>query len=181
MPIAVVAAIAAVAGTVGSIAMQQGAASKQKKAVRQAQDAQRETQRIEQVRADASAQRERISQQREARIRRAQVLSSSQGAGIGFDSSGVQGATGSITSQFGANLGYINQAQGFANQISNSNQREQDAMAKAQKAQAGGQMWQSIFSGVSGLGKTVSGFGGGGVAAGLKAGGGNTFPNFFEK
>ena len=156
-------------------------ASKQKKAAKQAEAAKRETQRIEQVRADASAQKERISQQREARIRQANVISSSQGAGIGYGSSGVQGATGSITSQFAANLGYINQAQGFAAQISNSNQREQDAIAKYNKIGAQGQMWSSVIGVVKGAAMTAASMAAGGpAAAGAASGGGNSFPNFFK-
>lgn len=173
-------AAAAVAGTAVSIIGGMSAASKQKKAMQQAQAAQAEQQRIQQAQADAAAQRDRIQQQREARIRRAAVINSTANTGAGFaGTSGLVGAESSIQSQLGYNIGTINQTQSFAAQISAANQREQDALGKYQKAGATGAAWQGIGSGLAQLGSIGSNLFGGGKQTGLALGGGGTFPNFF--
>lgn len=186
-PIAgVIGAVAAVGGTAFSVMNGISTASQQKRAMQQAQQAQADQQRIEQARANAAAQRERLQQQREARIRRANVINATANTGAGMaGTSGVVGATSSIQSQLGANIGYINQAQSFALQISAANQREQDAASSYQTAGSNGAAWQSIFSSTSHLGSIgASLFGNGRIGvkqAGLSAGGGGTFPNFFAE
>ena len=92
-----------------------------------------------------SFQRARIAQVREARIRRAQVLSAAGNEGIGASSSGVVGATSSITSQEAGNIGFINQTQDFSQQITAANNTAVDAQVSAAKWQAIGNITGSIF------------------------------------
>lgn len=94
--------------------------------------------------AKVSAQKERIKSLREARIARARVLSSAATEGVGAQSSGVSGATSSITSQFGSNIGTINQAQTFGEQASAANSRAASAGADIASHQALAQQWQMI-------------------------------------
>ncbi|HVW64131.1 MAG TPA: hypothetical protein VHB01_03880 [Nitrosospira sp.] len=186
-PIAgVVGAVAAVGGTAFSVLNSISTASKQKKALQQAQNAQAEQQRIQQAQANAAAQRERLQQQREARIRRANVINSTVNTGAGLGgTSGLSGAESSIQSQFGQNIGIINQTQSFASQISAANQREQDAASTLRRAESSGAAWQSIFSSTSHLGSIGANlFGNGKWSGGKKAGwqfaGGGNLPNFFD-
>lgn len=78
----------------------------------------REIQRVAQVQANTQAREDRIQQIREARIRRASIIASAAGAGVGQGSSSIQGAVGGLTTQLGKNLGLFNVAQGFANTFS---------------------------------------------------------------
>lgn len=94
---------------------------------------------------EMEAQRERIKQAREARIRRAQVVSSTGNEGLGFGgTSGNVGAVSSLDSQFASNIGYINQREGFANEISGYNIASADAGSDLFSAQANAQRWQQI-------------------------------------
>jgi hypothetical protein len=185
MPIAVVAAVVGVAASIGGTVMQMGAAKKQQKAAQRQFEAQQEAQRVEQARANAIAQRDRIAQVREERIRRANVIATAGNAGIGVGptnggSSGLSGATGSLRSQLGQNLGNLGQMSDFAAQISAANQRSAQAQSDFYTAGAKGQMWQSIFGAVSNTAGAVSTMLGGGKGAGLSAGGGNTFQSIFD-
>lgn len=183
MPIAVVAAVAGIGAAVGSTVMGISAANKQKKAMQQAADAQREQNRIEQARQAVLAQRDRIAQVREARIRRAQVISSAGNAGVGISggTSGVSGATSSIQSQLGNNLGTLGTMSSFAQQLSAANQREADAQSKFFKAGAQGQMWQSIFGAVGQVAGGVGDFFGGAKSGAMSAAGGNTHKSIFDQ
>ena len=176
MPIAVVGAIAAIGATVGSTVMQMNAASKQKKAVQQQVAAQNTANQIQSAQANVMAQRDRVAQIREARIRRASVISSAGNAGIGLTgSSGVSGATSSVQSQLGYNLGTMGTMKSFADQLSAANQQEANAQADFYNAGAKGQFWQSIFKGVAGIAGTVNGMAGGTTNAGIQANGGTIF------
>ena len=100
---------------------------------------------------EVDAQRERVKQVREGRIRSAQVISSTGNEGLGFaGTSGNVGATSSIVSQVGNNIGNINQNMGFASEISNYNIAAGQAGAAGAEAQARGTanaaMWQSLGS-----------------------------------
>lgn len=126
--------------------------------------AERERQRIEQVRADVAARKERRQQLREARLRRSQVLAAAANAGA-IGSSTVGGALGSLGSQFGANIGSINEAQGFGQAISTQNEiignqqseinrlegKSQQIAAKQQIFQSIGNLGQSIFDRAGGF------------------------------
>lgn len=105
---------------------------------------------------DYEARRARISAVREARMQRAAVESTAGAAGVGPSSSGVLGATGSISSQLGTNIGYQNVMQGFAQQASIANQQAADAAATGAMWGAVGNIassmggpggWQKIFGG----------------------------------
>ncbi len=117
----------------------------QAKATKNAANAQREATAAQARAASVDSQRDRIQQVREARIRRAQVLAASGNEGIGFGSSGTQGAVGSISTQAAANIGSINQQQTFADEASAALQRAADAQVSAQKWQTIGAIGKSIF------------------------------------
>ena len=151
------------------------AAKKQAKAARNMEDAQREQQRIEQARANVLAQRDRVQAVREARIRRASIISNANNAGLSLagGSSGLSGATSSVQSQLGYNLGTMGSMQSFGAQLSAANQREADAKSSFLTAGAKGQTWQSIFGTVGGVAETgIKGLGGG-YAAGFEWGSSN--------
>jgi hypothetical protein len=105
------------------------------KAQKEANDAQRRQ-------AESEAQRARISQLREARIRKAQVLASSGVSG----SSGTSGAMASIGSQMASNVGTINTNLAFSQEISAANQRAADASSASTIATSQFNTGMSIFS-----------------------------------
>jgi|SRR5687768_7440561 len=181
MPIAVVAGLVGIGASIGSTVMGISAANKQKKAVQRQVAAQQEQNRIERARQAVLNQRERVGQVREARIRRAQVIAGAGNAGIGVTggSSGVSGATSSIQSQLGYNLGTLGSMSSFAEQLSASNQREADAQADFFNAGAKGQMWQSIFGAVGHVAGAVGEFAGGAKSGATSWAGGNTHKSIF--
>lgn len=182
MPIAVVAGTIGLGAAVGSTVMGISAANKQKKAMSHMYEANQEAARIERARHAVMAQRDRVQQVREARIRRAQVISSAGNAGLSLagGSSGISGATSSIQSQMGNNLGTLGSMSSFAQQLSLANQRSADAQSDYYKAGAQGQMWQSIFGAVGQVAGGVSDFMGAGSKDGQASiGGGNDFKSIF--
>jgi hypothetical protein len=108
---------------------------------RQRAQAQHDANAAQQRQAESEAQRARISQQREARIRRAQVLASTGISG----SSGTAGAIASIGSQEANNINTINQNLGFSQEISAANQRAADASSAATIASTQLAAAESIF------------------------------------
>jgi hypothetical protein len=104
--------------------------------------AQHEANAAQQRQAESEAQRARISQQREARIRRAQVLASTGISG----SSGTAGAIASIGSQEANNISTINQNLSFSAEISAANQNAADASGASALASAQFGAGVSIFS-----------------------------------
>lgn len=133
-------------------------AKKQKKAARRAAAAEqqrvaaeKESQRIQQVRANVEVRRERQQQLREQRIRRASILAASVNAGAGAGTTTTEGALGGLNTQFGANIGRINVAQGFGEAISEQSEKGAAAagevsrqQGKSQIAAAQGQIFQAI-------------------------------------
>ena len=148
---------------------------KQKKAMRQMKAAQEEQNRIGAARANAEAHRERIRLQREARMRRAQVISGAANAGIGLGSSGVVGATGSITSQLGQGLGTLGQMQGFSEMLGVQNQALAEGQYNLQKAQMQAQMWDQIGSAVLQTAGSAAAAFAGPAGMAMKGAGGATF------
>ena len=126
-------------------------ASQQARATRNAANAQREATAAQGRAANVDAQRARIAQVREARIRRAQVISAGTNSGLGLGTSGIGGAVGSISSQEGSNIGYINQQQTFADQASTALQSAADYQVQAQRWQMIGNFSHSIFSNAGGF------------------------------
>jgi hypothetical protein len=102
---------------------------------RQAAKAQRKAGAAQQRIADAQTARERRGQVREARIRRAEVISQAEATGAS-GSSGAMGATSSIQSQLGSNLGHINYVQGQSQYASRQLQQAAKFQSNAATAQA---------------------------------------------
>ena len=129
---------------IGAISLEQQyeAGNKAAGSAKQAAAAQKESQAAQGRMAEVEAQRARIAQVREARIRRAQIIGSTTNLGPG--TSGVSGATGSVTSQESSNIGLINQTQTFAQQATAANQRAADASSAMVEAQQKGAQWQTI-------------------------------------
>lgn len=113
--------------------------------------AQRESIKVQGRQNALEAQRERIKQVRAARIARASVLSGASASGMGAGTSGVQGATASIGSQLGSNIGDIGVSQSFAEQASAANIRAANAGAKLAQWQAIGGLSSSIFTAAGGF------------------------------
>lgn len=110
---------------------QQKALEKSVKAQRRQGAAQLRMQNIE-------MQRQRIAQVREARAKRAQILAASESAGVA-GGSGEAGGIGSIQSQLGANLSFLDTAQA-------SQQYQFKQGVKSADAQADAAMWGAIGS-----------------------------------
>jgi hypothetical protein len=138
------AAAIGLAGTVISAGMSYSAQKKQQKAQQAAAQAQSRANNLE-------AQRARIAQVREARIRRANIIQSGTNSGLGAGSSGIVGATGSVSSQTGNNLSNINVQQDFANIVSSNMQSAVNQQAKAQTWQSIGGASKSIFDNAGGF------------------------------
>lgn len=105
--------------------------------------AQRNANRLQQQQNAIEQQRARKNAIREARIARGQALNQGANAGVS-DSSGVQGALGSITSQANTNLSFLDEASRIADQASTQLGIAQKYTVKAQTgasaAQLGGQV-----------------------------------------
>ena len=147
------------AAIIAAIALGLGAVSayKQSQAAGEAADAQKEANEAQSRAASIEAQKARVQQVREARIRRAQVLASGTNSGLGFGSSGIGGAVGSISSQMGENIGTINTQQTFAQATSSALQKSADAQVDAQKWQMIGEFSKSIFTQQGGFGTIFGG------------------------
>lgn len=147
---------------------------KKKKAMRRIAEAQEQANKIQAARANVEAHRDRIKLQREARIRRAQVVAGAANAGVGLSSSGVEGATGSIQSQFGEGIGTLGTMLGFSERLGATNQEVAQGQFQLQKAQQTEQLWNQVGSTALSLaGGAVGAMGG---AAGMASMfGGNTF------
>lgn len=142
----------AVFSTIAAVAVGVSAAAtvysgqQQAKATKKAAAAQREATAAQGRASSVEAQRARIQQVREARIRRAQVLSAGTNAGLGTGTSGIGGAVGSISTQMAENIGTIGQQENFAQETSAALQVAADKQVTAQKWQMIGGFSQSIFN-----------------------------------
>lgn len=148
---------------------------KKKKAMRRIAEAQEQANKIQAARANVEAHRDRIKLQREARIRRAQVVAGAANAGVGLSSSGVEGATGSIQSQFGAGIGTLGTMLGFSEQLGAANQELAQGQFQLQKAQQTEQLWNTVGSSVMSVGIAAAGALGGPAGMAMAGAGGNTF------
>lgn len=149
-------AVAAISGIASFVSSQQQAkaakrgADQQRQAAEQQAQAQRESIAAQGRMQQIEAQRARIAQVREARIRRASIIASAGNVGLGAGTSGVGGSVGSIQSQAASNIGTISQKQTFADQATTANQHAADAAsaftAAGATAQAKMAQWQAIGS-----------------------------------
>ena len=103
--------------------------------------------------ADIKAARARTKAVREARIRRAEVLTGAQATGAG-DTSAATGAVGSVQSQLGANLSFLDRVGAASKESSIFQQQAVTARGRAETASAigdvgftvaGSERLQSIF------------------------------------
>lgn len=107
------------AGTVVGVGMQEKARREQKRASR-----------IERKRARLSTRRQAIESVRAAQIQRAQVAAAGEVSGVG-QASGLLGGLGSIQSQAGANIGFINQQMSLKSQAESRLEKASSLMFRA--------------------------------------------------
>lgn len=130
---------------------------------------------FEQAAVREQRRQDRISTIREARMRRASILSSAQASGISQGSSAVTGALGSLTTSFGSTLGLSNiftrlaeqsadrqtkimESQGRVAQLEGQSNIVQANLAKSQ---ANLNMWGSVAEGFNQLAGMAAGVPGG--------------------
>jgi sRNA-binding protein len=172
LPFLVLALTAASAGF--SVKSQLDAAKKQKRARRRQLTAQREAERIKQVRANVASRKERREQLREARIRKAQILSSSTLAGAGEGTTTTIGAIGSIGTKLGRGIGELQEARGFGEALSLQAGIVADEQENIVRAGSKNQINQAISGAVTSTVSSASSiFARGGGSTSLF--GGNTF------
>ena len=124
----------------------------QKKAAGQAAAAEDRRAALESRLNDVNAQKARIAQMKEARIKRAQIVTSTAGAGLGgYGTSSSVGGIGAVSSSEAGNIFNINRASGFASSI---------GQAKTDYATAAGESagWQSISNAGSSIFTAAGGF-----------------------
>jgi len=146
---------ALLAVSVASAYMSYESGEQAKKSSKENVMAQKEGLAAQQRQSDIEAQRARIAQIRESRIRQAQVLASTGGVS---GSSGTEGAIASIGSQVSNNIGNIGVNQSIAAEVSSANQRAADASGKMAEASAIGQQWQAIGNVSSTIFSAAGGF-----------------------
>lgn len=115
--IAIAGVVVAIIGTTVSVAENEQAQRQAKKQSNRANELNQRAQRLEQKRQDLIVARQRRASAREAQVRRAQIVSSSEVAGAG-DSSATAGATGSVTTQVGVNLSFLDRTASLSTQSS---------------------------------------------------------------
>lgn len=135
------AATTAVAGTAYSINQQEKAAS--------ASRARAATQQRQQ---EVQAARSRRAGVREAQRRRAMLRAQSEALGA-VGGSGFAGATGSLTSQLGSNLGFSTQMTGLSRDVTQFGMQETTALSNAQMGSSIANLGMQAVSGLGGLGK----------------------------
>lgn len=186
-------AVAAVSGVISAAAPFVSAASlvmqgvsffQQKKATGQAAEATKRQADLQNRLNEINAQRARLNAIRESRIKRAQILTSTTGAGLGpTGTSSSVGGIGAVTTQEAQNVQTINQRQGFGQAIGAAQTDYYTAAGEAKGWQDIGNVAGSIFSASGGFGSMFKPFstptstGGGGSmfttapsAGGLKLG-----------
>ena len=158
----------------------QDSAARAEEAMRNQAESQKEAVEAQRKMQSQEARRNRRQAIRQGIIQRSQILAQARGAGLSAGSSLVGGATGSVSSQIGANLGFSTMMSGLGDQYSAATARAADYGAQAgiysQRAQAaqtgmgmgfdlfksfGGMDFggSSIFSGLGGLGNAITPFG----------------------
>lgn len=142
---AIVAAVAATAGTVMSIKgnMAQADAMKKEASLKQAQ-------------LNIQAQQARTSQIREARIKQAMIIQAGAGQGAS-DSSAVAGGVAGVTGQLAENLQAINVQAGFGKAYSKINKESASAQGEIALGQGISSIGQTIFSNSKEIGSIFGG------------------------
>lgn len=97
---------------------------------RDAAKEQKKARQIEQKRARLTQRREAIESIRMAQIQRAQVAAAGEVSGVG-QASGLLGGLGSIQSQAGANIGFINQQMSLKRQAESRLEKASSLMFRA--------------------------------------------------
>jgi hypothetical protein len=104
----------------------------QKKATSQAAAATKQQSELQSRLNDINARRQMIAQQREARIRRAQITTETTGAGLGLPgTSSSVGAIGAVTTQEASNISNIQQQGDFGRAIGSAGTAAYTAMGEA--------------------------------------------------
>lgn len=148
--ITTVIAVASLAvGVIGGI-QQHRAQGQAADAARDAAAAQKRMAREQEAVNAQRAAQERRQQIREERVRRAQILQSSENLGTG-GSSGEFGALSSLTSTLSSNIGANTSSLASASRISALSQQSADAQSRGLQAQNTAQMWGQV----SGFGKSI--------------------------
>jgi len=132
-----------VAAAALAVSVYQGAeTSKEQK---KSNEEQRRQNRLNQRKTDVRNSRQRVNLVRKARIARAQVEASAAATG-GAGGSGVAGGVASIGSQVASNLGFVNRIGSVDEAITQSRDREGQALGSAARSQAIGGLADTIFS-----------------------------------
>lgn len=97
---------------------------------RDAAKEQKKARQIEQKRARLTQRREAVESIRMAQIQRAQVAAAGEVSGVG-QASGLLGGLGSIQSQAGANIGFINQQMSLKSQAESRLEKASSLMFRA--------------------------------------------------
>lgn len=97
---------------------------------RDAAKEQKKARQIEQKRARLAQRREAVESIRMAQIQRAQVAAAGEVSGVG-QASGLLGGLGSIQSQAGANIGFINQQMSLKSQAESRLEKASSLMFRA--------------------------------------------------
>jgi hypothetical protein len=118
----------------------------QKSATKKAEEATRRQSDLQNRLNDINARRQMIQQQREARIRRAQITTETAGAGLGLGgTSSSVGAIGAVSTQEATNVSGIRQQQDFGSAIGSAGTEAYTAMGEAKGWQQMGEVSGSIF------------------------------------
>lgn len=156
----VVSVIGGPIGTAASMALtgysmlkQSRAADKAAKASRAAAEQQRKAEETKARYSAVQAKRQKVEQQRLARIKSGQILAQMGSSGLGMTgTAGYIGATGAVASQLGTNIQAINEQEGLAQDVSGFNIGAAAAQQKAYEYQAQQAGWQQVQSLASNLG-----------------------------
>lgn len=157
--IAIISTIASVGGAVIGGVMQAKSMSQQKKYANQAADAEAKRADLERRSNDAQARKQKIAQQREARMLRSKIITDTAQANVGpAGTSGSIGATGAVSTTEAANRSNIDASLGFSTAIGTQMTDANTAMGKAAGWRDIGQAGQSIFNSFGGFDTIFSAF-----------------------
>jgi hypothetical protein len=118
----------------------------QKKATGQAAEATSRQANLQNRLNDVNAQRQRVAQLREARIRRSQIITDTSGAGLGqTGTSSSVGAIGAVTTQRDTNISAIDTQAGYGRAIGEAGTEAYNAMGEAKGWSDIGKVSGSIF------------------------------------